>query len=387
VAAPACKWFVLILLGESGSIPKYQTIVTYLTETCKWQNVLTWKAHYLIIYVHHGTRNVKILFILEHKMSGTISVVKNFPSSLLQCQGIAVLGNQICLPNATPEYELLDKTTGASLGISALTIGGNNFVVSNGLDFFIASTGGGGDGGITAVSGGVTHTGVGSGPFGMGTNGATVYAGGRDSGNLYTAGGGSFPVAPSGLASTCPNIISVGGFLWAVQNNGIHDILWQLNAGGGVVNSFALGFHAFGLTSDGVSLWLTDGFGGNLKQVSFAGVVIGTFPLPLAEPSRIIFDGQYLWIGDFFSGLIVVFDTDGNLQASTAIVGASNLQCFTLDGSNVWATYEDGATLSYAAQFLFTPDVIPSVLPSPFAEVGPALPLPFCIVKENGIYD
>jgi hypothetical protein len=291
-------------------------------------------------------------------MSGTISIVKNYPTSIVQGQSISVLGNEICLPDTTPQYELLNKTTGASLGVTALTIGGNNWVVNDGVSFYIASTGGGLSGGFSVVGGGTVPTGLGSAPFGMGANAGTVYAGGRDSGNLYTAAGGSFPVAPNNLATFAPNIISAGGFLWAIQGNGVNDILWKLNLAGGVVSNFALGFHSLGMTTDGASLWMTDATNGQLRQVDFAGAIIGTFALPLAEPGRIIYDGTYLWIGDILSGIVTVFDTSGSIQDSLSL-GGGTIQAFCLDGSDVWVNFEDGAFSNHAVQLLFTPDVIP----------------------------
>lgn len=296
-------------------------------------------------------------------MSGVISIIKDYSSSVLGGQSIAILGNEICLPTSTPNYELLDKITGASSGVTALTIGGNNWVISDGVSFYISSTGGGGDGGITQVGGGITHTGIGTGPFGMGVIAGTVFSGGRDSGSLYTPAGGVFPVAASGLASTCPTIVLAGGFMWAVQNNGVHDILWKLTISGEVVGSFALPFHALGMTTDNASLWITDAFNGKIQQVNFAGSVIASYNTFVAEPGRIIYDGSYLWVGDITSGFIEVFDLAGVSQDFKS-VGSGTIQDFTLDGTDVWLTYQNGATITHAAKVLFTPDV-PPVSPKP----------------------
>ncbi|MEJ5309566.1 MAG: protein kinase [Anaerolineae bacterium] len=115
-----------------------------------------------------------------------------------------------------------------------------------------------------------------------------------------------------------------------------------------VVQQFAApGYHAEGLTWDGVNLWVADN-SGTIFQVDTAGRTLGAFESPEVTPQGLAWDGTSFWVFTTNYGLIYRFQIEGT---ETRTLGSFESPARVFGGDISQELAWDGTSLWYANQF------------------------------------
>jgi hypothetical protein len=178
---------------------------------------------------------------------------------------------------------------------------------------------------------------VGSVPFGLAFDGASMWVTNRTSNNVMKlrasdgANLGTFPVGlgPLGVAFDGANV-------WVTNYDG--NSVTKLRASDGFsLGTFPMGANPAAAAFDGANVWVTSATSNTVAKLRASdGVNVGTFPVG-ANPEGVVFDGANVWVANAGS------DNVTKLRASDgANLGSFPVGTFpsgvAFDGANIWVT-------------------------------------------------
>jgi hypothetical protein len=203
--------------------------------------------------------------------------------------------------------------------------------------------------------------------------GQVFVAGDTSPGTLYVID----PTGPPGPVTVSPNFLGQGPV--GIAFDGTH--LWTANLGGSVsiitpqspytVTTVSTGFTTLiGILYDGAHIWVTDATAGKLFQLDAGGNIVQTVPVGLF-PHYPAFDGANIWVPNFNSNSITVVQAStGNVVATISSDPSNQLNGpsgASFDGERILVTNTNGnsVTVFKAADLSFIANVATGVSSAP----------------------
>ncbi len=240
-----------------------------------------------------------------------------------------------------------------SLALGTISIGGPNFIESDGTDVWVASGTGVGD--ILRVRGSdgrilETWTGATS------TNGLLVAIG-----RIFAAGNGGKlykidPNEPAGVVTTVATNLGTGANgitfdgsrIWTANTSGSVSIVTPGVSPPWTVTTVTSGFTVpAGALYDGANVWVTDTSAGTILKLDGNGVILQTVTVG-TNPEIAAFDGTNIWVPNFTSATVsVVRASSGAVLATLTGNGLNGPFAFAFDGARALVTDFNGNAVSF----------------------------------------
>ena len=227
----------------------------------------------------------------------------------------------------------------SSAAAGVIPVGSGPFgVSSDGTHVWVANKGEDTVSEIEASSGTVIRTiPVGSNPEGVSSDGTDVWVANQGTVSEIEASSGTvirtIPVdgggGPDGVSSD-------GTHVWVANND--ESTVSEIEASSGtVIRTIPVGSNPWGVSSDGTHVWVANNSEGTVSEIeASSGTVIRTIPVGFA-PTGVSSDGTHVWVTNTSEDTVSEIEASSGTVTRTIPVGAEPLGVSS-DGTHVWVT-------------------------------------------------
>lgn len=130
-----------------------------------------------------------------------------------------------------------------------------------------------------------------------------------------------------------------GAHMWVTNYSTGTVSVFNLN--GTKVGTYATGLFPFGIAFDGTHMWVTNTGSDNVSVFNLNGTQINGSPFTTGEtPIAVAFDGSHMWVTNGVGSSLSVFNLDGSRAAGIGASGTVNSSEFVtgvaFDGTHMW---------------------------------------------------
>jgi hypothetical protein len=174
---------------------------------------------------------------------------------------------------------------------------------------------------------------VGTNPFAVAFDGASVWVANRGSNNVAKLRASDGLVLGTFAVGTWPEGVAFDGASIWVANGGSANVTKLRASDGALLGTFAVGAGPAGVAFDGANVWVAN-FNSVTKLRASDGATLGSFAVG-SGPRGVVFDGANVWVANQSSNNVTKLRaSDGAVLGTFAVVNQPVALAF--DGANVW---------------------------------------------------